>query len=158
MKKIMFVCLGNICRSPLARVIMEDIIKKNNKTNDFLIDSSGTSAWHVDEEANYHIKKIAMYHGIKQFTHSAKQFKKEYLEMFDYIFAMDRSNEENIISLDKNKEHLQKIHLFREFDPMANSKDVPDPYYGGDKGFEDVFVIVKRNCELIYEKILSGEL
>ncbi len=153
----MFVCLGNICRSPMAEAVIKDIIKKDNKEGDFLIESSGTGAWHIGEEADHRMKKTAMSHGIT-FTHSAQQLKEEHLMAFDYIFAMDQDNKKNIHYLDKNSNYSKKIHLFRDFDPLGKRMDVPDPYFGGDQGFEDVFAIVKRTCEVIYKKILSEEL
>ena len=150
--KIMFVCLGNICRSPLAQAVMEHIVQKNGAQDSFLIDSAGTGGWHVGEPADKRMRKTAARHGII-ITHLAQQFKQSHLETFDYIFAMDRQNERDIFFLDQEKKHHHKIYLFRGFAAAGHSPDVPDPYYGGIAGFEAVFKLVLKNCEAIYQKI-----
>lgn len=148
----MFVCLGNICRSPLAEAVMRDIVKKNGREDSFLIDSSGTGAWHIGEPADSRMQKTASDNGII-ISHLAQQFNREHLETFDYIFAMDRQNESDIRRLDVSKKHAHKIHLFRRFDSVKHSPDVPDPYYGKIAGFDSVFKIVLKNCEVIYQKM-----
>ena len=158
MKRLMFVCLGNICRSPLARAVMEHIVSENRSKERYLIDSSGTGAWHIGETADPRIHRVGEKHGIR-ITHSAKQFRSENLHDFDLIFAMDESNRNSIASMSSEKYLLKKLHLFRSFDPMSKGNlDVPDPYYGGMEGFEEIFRIIDRTCRELFRRIEAERL
>ena len=158
MKKIVFVCLGNICRSPLAHTIMDDLINKAGLEGDILVDSAGTGGWHVGNPADARMRETAKKNGLT-ITTRAQQFTADAVTNYDIIFAMDRSNKHDILGLIQGHPEKKKVHLFREFDPQsAGDRDVPDPYYGGQDGFDKVFDIVKRTCKVILEKIRLGQL
>jgi len=152
----MFVCLGNICRSPLAHAVFREIVEERGLSDRYEVQSSGTCAYHVGEPSDSRMRKTAAIHGVK-INHRARQIFHCDLEDFDYIFAMDGSNYKNIRSLSGNRELLSRVRMFRDFDPQGPG-DVPDPYYGGQEGFETVFAIVKRTCENVLDLMESGEL
>ena len=150
--KICFVCLGNICRSPTAEGVFQHLVKEQGLDSYFEIDSSGTSAYHVGESANSKSQQIANQHGVT--LHSkARQFEKSDFEYFDLILAMDEENYQNMKRLDARAEFENKIGKLRDFDPDPGDGNVPDPYYGGIQGFENVFQIVKRSCENLLDEL-----
>ena len=141
MTKILFVCLGNICRSPTAEGVFLHLLKQQNLEDQFFIDSAGTSGWHAGERADPRSRNTAKQFGF-DLPSKSRKLTVDDLEHFDYIIAMDRSNYNNIVALATKEEHRQKIYLFRDFDPAsAPNSEVPDPYYGGPKGFQNVFDI-----------------
>ncbi len=144
--KILFVCLGNICRSPLANEILQDLIDKENLQDQFEIDSCGTGAWHVGHLPDERMRLEASKHGITM-THRARQVSKNDFAYYDVILAMDKSNMNNLLLLCPTQ-FKNKIKLFRSFDPIANNGDaeVPDPYYGGAAGFSNVYQMIERTC------------
>lgn len=151
--KICFVCLGNICRSPTAEGIFQHLINNRELADFFEIDSAGTSAYHVGESANSKSQRTAQKHGIT--LHSkARQFKTSDLDYFDLILAMDNENMQNVRRM-ANGNHEHKIGRMRDFDPKPGDGEVPDPYYGGPEGFENVFQIVKRSCENLLDELES---
>lgn len=150
--KICFVCLGNICRSPTAEGVFRHLVDKRNLEDYFEIDSAGTSAYHIGETANSKSQRTAQQHGIT--LHSkARQFKVSDLTYFDLVLAMDQENYRNLQRLDENSQLDQKIAKMRDFDPTPDNGNVPDPYYGGIDGFENVFQIVKRSCEQLLNEL-----
>ena len=150
-KKIIFVCLGNICRSPMGEGVMKYLIEKKGLSNSYFIDSAGTSAFHVGEKADHRMRNVAYFHEIKLVSRS-RQFIKEDLEEFDYVVAMDDSNYQNIVNLNPTFE--SKVFKLREFDEEAyGDLNVPDPYYGGIDGFEEVYQIIMRSCVELLKKI-----
>lgn len=150
--KICFVCLGNICRSPTAEGVFQHLINEHGLQPYFEIDSSGTSAYHVGEPANSKSQQTAKQHGVT--LHSkARQFESFDLGYFDLILAMDEENLKNIQREDSKNKHGHKIGKLREFDPEPGDGNVPDPYYGGIQGFENVFQIVKRSCETLLDEL-----
>ena len=155
----MFVCMGNICRSPLAHAVFDSIAKKNNAANIFETESSGTIAYHVGEPADARMTQTAATHGIS-IIHRARHFKREDLSNYDLILAMDHSNHSDIMGLaDRKPEHARKVLMLRQFDPHGSeADDVPDPYYGGAMGFENVFQIVERSCRQLFKEIENGSL
>jgi len=150
--KIVFVCLGNICRSPTAEGIFQHLVNERGLDPYFYVDSAGTSAYHIGEPANSKSQKLANEHGI-ELRSRARQFEKNDLEEFDLIVAMDRENLANIKSLDGSKDYEEKIVLLRDFDPNPGDGEVPDPYFGGMDGFQNVFDIVKRSCEALLDEL-----
>jgi len=159
MKRIMFVCLGNICRSPLAHAIFQHLAEEKNLQDKFHINSSGTSSYHIGESSDPRMKRTAGRHGIN-ITHRSLQFQKEHFEEFDLIFTMDKENYQDIIWQTQNASYRKKVHILRDFDPAGNFKGVavPDPYYGGEAGFEEVFEIVLRCCNNVLKLIAEGKL
>ncbi len=152
--KICFVCLGNICRSPTAEGIFQHLVNERSLQPYFEIDSSGTSAYHIGESANSKSREVANQHGVT--LHSkARKFESSDLDYFNLIFAMDKENLANIRQLDKGNKYRDKIMLMREFDPGPEGNEVPDPYYGGLQGFENVFQVVKRSCETLLDELES---
>lgn len=151
--KIVFVCLGNICRSPTAEGVMQHLVNERGLQPYFYIDSAGTSAYHIGEPANSKAQKVANERGF-ELKSRARRFEAEDLDEFDLILAMDRENYENILALDINGDYSDKVKMMREFDPKAdNDAEVPDPYYGGMDGFNNVFDIVQRSCENLLNEL-----
>ncbi len=146
MKKILFVCLGNICRSPLAEGIFNFIIKKKGFTNQFFSESCGTGSWHAGELPDPRMRDVAKKNQINLISRS-RQFKQEDFENFDIIIAMDRQNKNDLKNLAETFQEENKIKLMRDFEKNNINPDVPDPYYGGNDGFQNVFNIVYECTE-----------
>jgi protein-tyrosine phosphatase len=142
--KILFVCLGNICRSPLAEAIFLSRLRDMQLTFHFEADSAGTSNYHIGSKADPRTIKNARQNGI-EIHHRARQFVCQDFVRFDYILAMDQSNVENIYTLSKTEDDKKKVSLLRKYDPIHPGADVPDPWFGGDEGFEEVFQIIERS-------------
>lgn len=160
MKKVMFVCLGNICRSPIAEAVFNKLLKEKKLDKKFSADSSGTSAFHIGADPDPRMVITAEKNGVSM-NHKAQQLSKEHLEKFDYIFAMDNQNYNDIISLTQNVKLRQKVLLFRQFDPLAPSTkaEVPDPYNrGGMEPFKEVYDIVERTCNEIIQQLVKKSL
>ncbi len=142
------VCLGNICRSPLAEGILKSKVSEN-----IFVDSAGTAAYHVDELPDKRSIAVAKKYGIDLTNQRARKFTVKDFDAFDLIYAMDESNYQNILSLSRNNEDEQKVQLIlNEIDTNSN-QDVPDPYYGGNDGFENVYQMLDEACEIIVSKI-----
>jgi protein-tyrosine phosphatase len=155
MKKIMFVCMGNICRSPLAQAVFEDIVARSGAEDRYVADSTGTIAYHEGEKSDWRMREVAERHGVT-ITHRAKPLKRKHLDEFDMILCMDQENLRDARALAKSDEARSKIALLRDFDPEGKG-DVPDPYYGGPAGFENVFEIVQRSCEVLFDELESPQ-
>lgn len=153
--RIQFVCLGNICRSPLAKAVFRDKVQAVGLEEHFEIVSSGTSNYHIGESADTRMQETAQQHGHSLEDHRASQFTTEDLERFDHIFAMDKSNLNDILHLDEEDEHGSKVRLFREFDPEPDTYQVPDPYHGGRQGFENVYEIVNRTADMLLRRLVG---
>lgn len=142
------VCLGNICRSPLAEGIM-----RSKLSEDFTVDSAGTGGWHAGELPDKRSIATAKNRGLDITNQRARQFKKSDFEIFDHIFVMDNSNYKDVLALAPNEEAKSKVKLIlNEIFPNENV-DVPDPYYGGQDGFENVFDMLDQACEEIARKL-----
>ena len=150
--KLLFVCLGNICRSPTAEGIFIHKVREAGLENYFYIDSAGTSAYHIGESANSKSQATANKHGI-HLPSKARKFEYADLEDFDLILAMDSENLSNINQLDRKNKFSDKIKAMREFDPKPGDGEVPDPYYGGMDGFENVFQVLDRSCDALLEEL-----
>ena len=149
MTSILMVCLGNICRSPLAHGVMQSKLSKEN----FYIDSAGTAAYHVGNPPDKRSILVAKQNGLDISAQSARQFKVSDFDTFDYIYAMDQSNYNNIISLARHSDDIEKVELFLEANPSVKNKDMPDPYYGGQNGFEHVYNLVNETCDILAKSL-----
>lgn len=145
------VCLGNICRSPLA----EGILKSKLNADKFIVDSAGTSSYHIGNKPDTRSITVAKQNGIDITKQQARQFVKQDFKDFDWIYAMDNSNYNNIIALAANEEEKAKVKLILNASFPNKNLDVPDPYYGGDKGFEKVFTLLDHACTIISKQLNS---
>lgn len=144
------VCLGNICRSPLAEGIL-----KSKLHDAFEIDSAGTGFWHVGEQPDYRSIEVAKQFGIDITYQRARQISIDDFENFDIIFAMDSNNKKDLISLCENEHQAQKIKLILE-EAELKETNVPDPYYGDEKDFLHVFNLLDKACGKLSKKLLRG--
>ena len=143
------VCLGNICRSPLA----EGILKSKVFSFKTVVDSAGTAAYHTGEKPDKRSIAVAKDNGIDISNQQARKFSVEDFDNFDLIYAMDNSNYENIISLARNKSDKSKVKLILNEVFPGDNLDVPDPYYGGEFGFINSYKMLDEACEIIVKKI-----
>ena len=147
--KILMVCLGNICRSPLA----EGILVHKTKQLDIEVDSAGTAAYHIGELPDKRSIEIANKYNIDLKNQRARQFSRADFDEFDIIYAMDTNNLAHLISLTETKKELKKIRLIlNEINPGA-CKSVPDPYYGGENGFQNVYNMLNEACDKIVKNL-----
>jgi protein-tyrosine phosphatase len=151
--KVLFVCLGNICRSPLAEGVFRHLITQAGLEERFEIDSAGTSSYHVGDPPDERTSAVALKRGIT-LAHAARQITATDLCSFDYVIVMDTQNLANVQKLAAKCDATTEVHLLREFDSKSDGdRDVPDPYYGGPRGFEAVHDIVERSCQRLLAHI-----
>lgn len=153
--KILMVCLGNICRSPLAEGIMKEKAKKYQL--DLYVDSAGTAAYHTGEKPDIRSIEIAQKNGIDITSQRARKFKREDFDAFDRIYAMDESNFFDLISIATNKDDIDKVKLILKASYPDQTKSVPDPYYGGKDGFKNVFDMLSDACEAIAKELVNSK-
>ncbi len=149
MSKILMVCLGNICRSPLA----EGILKSKVNHLDVEVDSAGTAAYHLGEQPDIRSIEIAKKYSIDLSNQRARQFSINDFNEFDKIYAMDTSNYANIIALARDESDRDKVDLILNESNPKSFESVPDPYYGGSNGFQDVFQMLDDACNKIVENL-----
>lgn len=155
MKKVLFVCLGNICRSPMGEGMLKSLVESKDLINNYLIDSAGTSAHHIGEKADSRMREVTFSHNI-DLTSRSRQVVTEDFDIFNIIIAMDKSNFRNLeIHANQNGKDISKIKLMREFDNQPEDMNVPDLYYGGQKGFENVYQIINRSCSNLFDYLES---
>jgi protein-tyrosine phosphatase len=148
--KILMICLGNICRSPLAEGILRSKISKKNT-----VDSAGTGGWHAGELPDKRSVAIAKSKGLDITNQRARQFKISDFDTFDCIYVMDKSNYKDVIALAPSETAKSKVKMIlNELYPEKNT-DVPDPYYGGQDGFENVYNMLDQACDVIASKLLK---
>ena len=143
------VCLGNICRSPLAQGILEDLAKKRGLS--IKVDSAGTGSWHIGSSPDQRSIEVAKNHNIDISTQKARQFNTKDFKYFDKIYVMDTMNYSNIIRLCSNKIECEKVELIIKANDPEELLSVPDPYYDND-GFENVYKLLKSACDEIIKK------
>ncbi|WP_040279951.1 low molecular weight protein-tyrosine-phosphatase [Psychroserpens damuponensis] len=151
MTSILMVCLGNICRSPLAHGLLESKLPSNR----FYVDSAGTANYHVGDAPDPRSIAVAKTHNIDISKQQGRQFKVSDFDTFDYIYVMDQSNFENVIKLARNTNDMAKVKLILEVDTATLDKQVPDPYYGGNSGFENVFQLLDNATTIISLQLLN---
>lgn len=149
---VLFVCMGNICRSPTAQGVFEDLVKSQGLAGHILIDSAGTHAYHIGNPPDQRSQAAARSRGVDLSGQRARKVEVSDFDRFDYILAMDRSNLEDLRYL-AQQEQLGRIHLFMQFASHWNVDEVPDPYYGGNSGFERVLDMVEDAAVGLLEHI-----
>ena len=156
--RVLFVCLGNIVRSPLAENMFAHLVEQAGLSEKYETDSAGTAAYHVGESPDTRMRRVAAGHGLV-YDGKGRQFEPHDFDAFDLIIAMDDSNYDNILDLARDSEDETKVHMMRAFDPEGSPNDaVPDPYYGGIDGFEHVYQIVKRASKGLLDALEAGEI
>lgn len=149
--KILMVCLGNICRSPLAEGILASKLPKGK----FIVDSAGTGNWHVGKQPDDRSIATAKKHGIDISNQRGNYFTPKHFDIYDYIFVMDNSNYDDVVSLAKTDEHKKKVQLILDELFPGDKVDVPDPYYGLQNGFDMVFEMLDETTDLLAKKLLE---
>jgi protein-tyrosine phosphatase len=143
---VVFVCLGNICRSPMADVVMQSLLAGSELDGLVEVASAGTGDWHVGGRADERAVAALARRGYNGAAHRARQFSADWFAEYDLVFALDRSNRAALLRMAPPRDQ-SKVRLLRDFDPEAGADlEVPDPYYGGDDAFDDVLAMVERSC------------
>jgi protein-tyrosine phosphatase len=146
--RILFVCMGNICRSPTAEGVMRALLREEGLETTVELDSAGTGGWHAGEPPDARATEAARRRGVV-LEGAARQVTPADFDDFDLLVAMDRENLRELLAIAPSEEGAEKVRLLREFDPasaVAGALDVPDPYYGGERGFERVLELVTAAC------------
>lgn len=151
-KKVLFVCLGNICRSPMAEAIFKDLVERENLSDKFLVDSAGTANYHIGKNPDPRTVQVCQEHHVK-IKHQGQQICVKDLSYYDHIIAMDLQNLSNIKKIAETREQMNKIRLMRDFSEPHQNLIVPDPYYGNLEDFEEVFSILTKSCKALLEKV-----
>lgn len=155
MYKVLMVCLGNICRSPLAQGILE---KKSNENNiNIYVDSAGIGGWHVGSSPDLRSINVAKKHYIDISHQKARKFSTYDFKEFDKIYVMDTSNYRDLIRLCSNEKECSKIELILKNIDSENNPSVPDPYYGKENGFENIYRLLEKACNKIMSEIKNNE-
>ncbi|MEN8185615.1 MAG: low molecular weight protein-tyrosine-phosphatase [Bacteroidota bacterium] len=149
MVKILMVCLGNICRSPLA----EGILKSKVNNNEILVDSAGTASYHVGELPDERSIQVAQINNIDLTNQRCRQITISDFDEFDHIYVMDSSNFNDVLSLARNEQDKQKVRRILDLIHPDKNLDVPDPYYGGERGFDRVFNLLDKACDEIVKNL-----
>jgi protein-tyrosine phosphatase len=156
MHRVCFVCHGNICRSPTAEAVFTKLVQAAALDDDFVVDSAGTASYHAGELADSRSRAAAKRRGYS-IGHRARQFQRDDFGAFDLVCAMDSDNLQSLLRLAPTPEARDKVRLLRSFDPVAPSgAEVPDPYYGGASGFDDVIDICERACRGLLVHLRPG--
>jgi len=155
--RILFVCLGNIVRSPLAESLFRHLAEEAGVGEKYEVDSAGTAAYHLGDPPDPRMRNVAATHGLEYSGHG-RQAQPADFEHFDLLVPMDTSNYADLLSLANSADHKAKLRLMREFDPRAGGEhSVPDPYYGGIEGFEQVYDVVERSVRELLRRLEAGE-
>jgi protein-tyrosine phosphatase len=149
--RVLFVCLGNICRSPLAEGVFLHLVREAGLADRFEVDSAGTGDWHVGERPDARSAAVALRHGV-ELPSRARQVTRGDLDTFDHVLAMDRENLRELERMARPGARAE-IRLLRAHDPVRDSDDVPDPYYGGPSGFDLVYDMVHRSCSALLDEL-----
>lgn len=144
------VCLGNICRSPLA----EGILRSKLTSDKFFVDSAGTAGYHIGNAPDPRSIAIANHYGLDISTQKCRQFTVSDFDLFDHIFVMDVSNYSNVVELARNSKDISKVSLILDQSFPNEQREVPDPYYGGEKGFDNVYHLLNHACDYLSKRFL----
>ncbi|HEX3511367.1 MAG TPA: low molecular weight protein-tyrosine-phosphatase [Solirubrobacteraceae bacterium] len=158
--RLLFVCLGNICRSPSAEGVMRSLLEREGLQEEIEVDSAGTGGWHVGSAPDSRARSAAHARGIVV-EGTARQVRSSDFDDFDVLLAMDRSNVRDLRAVAPDGDAREKVRLLREFDPRsveAGELEVPDPYYGGGEHFDEVLDLVQAACAGLLEEIRAGRL
>jgi protein-tyrosine phosphatase len=151
-KRLLYVCLGNICRSPTAEGVTRAILRQRGLEETIEVDSAGTGAWHVGEQADLRMRQAARRRGY-ELTSRARQVRSEELVKWDLVVAMDLGNLEELRGFPQAS--AVSLRLFSDFLPQGEPRDVPDPYYGGESGFDRVIDLLERGCPRVVDSLLE---
>lgn len=157
MKQVLFVCLGNICRSPSAEAIFNAKVEKKGLSEELLCDSAGTAAYHAGDQADYRMMQFALKRGYRLTSISRPVDPKRDFDCFDYIIGMDKQNVRDLKAVARNENDRKRIFLMTDFCSVGKYDSVPDPYYGGAAGFELVLDILEDACEGLIRKLRDGK-
>jgi protein-tyrosine phosphatase len=149
--RILMICMGNICRSPLAEGVFRALMHEREVADRFELDSCGTGGWHAGEPADPRMREVADRHGVA-LESRARQIRAEDLEYFDYLVCMDEDNRQHVLNLGAP---AARVSLLLEHHPASTLAEVPDPYYGGEDGFEFVYRLVEPACRALLEQALA---
>ncbi|HEY9728829.1 MAG TPA: low molecular weight protein-tyrosine-phosphatase [Chroococcales cyanobacterium] len=152
--KLLFVCLGNICRSPSAENIMNHLVEQAGLNDDIICDSAGTGGYHIGAPPDRRMAAAALGRGIT-LKGRARQFQKSDFENFDLILAMDRENYQDILYLDPEGKYRDKVRLMCDFASHHSEREVPDPYYGGPEGFNQVIDLLLDACDGLLQHVIK---
>lgn len=153
-KSILFVCMGNICRSPMAEGVFLHILKREHRENDFVVDSAGTIGFHTGELPDSRMRMHAAKRGYTLESRSRKVTRQDF-HNFDLIVAMDDANYDDLCDLAGTIEEKKKIVRMTDYCTKHQATHIPDPYYGGDKGFEYVIDLLEDACENLYSQLIN---
>lgn len=152
--RLLFVCLGNICRSPAAEGVMRRLVEETGLADRIEIDSAGTAGWHEGKRSDPRMRKASARRGL-DLTHLARQVRPTDLAEFDLVLAMDRQNQADLLALDAAGLYPARIRLLCEFCTRHEAREVPDPYYGGEEGFEHVLDLLEDACTGLLDHVRS---
>jgi len=145
------VCLGNICRSPLAEGLLASKLPKDQ----FIVDSAGTGHWHVGKQPDERSIAVAKLNGLDISKQKGKQFSVSDFDNFDYIYVMDNTNYKDVLRLAKTEAHRNKVKLILDEMFPGENVDVPDPYYGMQNGFTTLYSMLDQTCDIIAQKLIA---
>jgi protein-tyrosine phosphatase len=157
--RLLFVCMGNICRSPTAEAVMRRLVREAGLEDRIEIESAGTGGWHAGDPPDSRATVAAARRGVT-LEGAARQIRADDFRDFDLLIAMDRENLRGLLAVAPDEAASEKVRLLREFDPAsvgAPDLDVPDPYYGGDRGFESVLDMVEAACRGLIDELRAAE-
>jgi protein-tyrosine phosphatase len=152
--RILFVCLGNICRSPTAEAVMRGLVAQAGLDGEVEVESAGTGSWHLGDPPDPRAVAAAAERGV-ELDGAARQVTEADFDRFDLLIAMDRSNRDGLLRLAPDEDARGRVRLLSDFG-NGEPADVPDPYYGGEEGFAEVLGIVERRCTMLLDEIRAG--